>query len=72
MIILVDDLDKEWISNYGSEDISTQHIDALTKSEISFNMAYSLMQFKPKIITLFTRQNPFRPGWLNRWEVPCW
>ena len=72
IIILVDDLGKEWISSYGAEDISTPNIDALAKSGTLFNNAYSMPQCTPTRATLLTGQYPFRHGWVNHWDVPRW
>lgn len=72
IIIMVDDLGKEWISHYGAEDISTPNIDALAKSGVSFKNAYSMPQCTPTRVTLLTGQYPFRHGWVNHWDVPRW
>ncbi len=72
LLILVDDLGKEWISCYGAEDIQTPHIDALAASGTIFHNAYSMPQCTPTRITLLTGQYPFRHGWVNHWDVPRW
>ena len=72
IVIMVDDLGKEWISYYGAEDISTPNIDALAKSGVSFNNVYSMPQCTPTRVTLLTGQYPFRHGWVNHWDVPRW
>lgn len=72
IVILVDDLGKEWISHYGAEDISTPNIDALAQSGISFNNVYSMPQCTPSRVSILTGQYPFRHGWVNHWDVPRW
>jgi arylsulfatase A-like enzyme len=72
MIILVDDLGKEWISCYGAEDITTPHIDQLAKSGTKFNNVYGMPQCTPTRVTILTGQYPFRHGWVNHWDVPRW
>jgi arylsulfatase A-like enzyme len=72
LLILVDDLGKEWISCYGAEDIHTPHIDALAKSGMRFTHAYSMPQCTPSRTTLLTGQYPWRTGWVNHWDVPRW
>jgi len=72
ILIMVDDLGKEWISHYGAEDISTPNIDALAESGVSFNNVYSMPQCTPTRVTLLTGQYPFRHGWVNHWDVPRW
>ena len=65
VLILVDDLGKEWINCYGAEDITTPNIDALAESGIMFNNAYSMPQCTPSRVTILTGQYPFRHGWVN-------
>ncbi|TLX71797.1 N-acetylgalactosamine 6-sulfate sulfatase [Labilibacter sediminis] len=72
ILILVDDLGKEWLSCYGAEDIQTPNIDRLAKSGILFNNAYGMPQCTPSRVTLLTGQYPFRHGWVNHWDVPNW
>jgi arylsulfatase A-like enzyme len=72
LFILVDDLGKEWISCYGSEDIKTPNIDALADSGMKFNNAYSMPQCTPSRATLLTGKYPYRNGFVNHWDVPRW
>ncbi len=72
ILILADDLGKEWLSCYGAEDIITPNIDALSVGGILFNHAYSMPQCTPSRVTLLTGQYPFRHGWVNHWDVPRW
>ena len=72
ILILVDDLGKEWISAYGAQDIETPHIDALAASGMRFENAWSMPQCTPSRITLLTGQYPWRTGWVNHWDVPRW
>jgi len=72
LLILVDDLGKEWISCYGAEDISTPNIDALAENGIRFTNFYTMPQCTPTRLSLLTGQYPFRHGWVNHWDVPRW
>ena len=72
LFIMVDDLGKEWISCYGAEDIQTPNIDALAKTGMRFENAYSMPQCTPSRATLLTGQYPWRTGWVNHWDVPRW
>ena len=72
LFIMVDDLGKEWISCYGAEDIETLNIDALAKTGMRFENAYSMPQCTPSRATLLTGQYPWRTGWVNHWDVPRW
>jgi arylsulfatase A-like enzyme len=58
MIILVDDLGKEWISCYGAEDIETPHIDQLANSGVKFSNVYGMPQCTPTRVTILTGQYP--------------
>jgi arylsulfatase A-like enzyme len=62
ILILVDDLGKEWSSSYGAKDITTPNIDALANNGILFNNVYSMPQCTPTRLTLMTGQYPFRNG----------
>jgi len=72
LFIMVDDLGKEWIRCYGAEDIETPNIDALAKTGMMFENAYSMPQCTPSRATLLTGQYPWRTGWVNHWDVPRW
>lgn len=72
LLILVDDLGKEWIGCYGGEGIETPEIDRLAATGIKFNNAWCMPQCTPTRVTLLTGQYPFRHGWTNHWDVPRW
>ncbi len=72
LLILVDDLGKEWISCYGAEDVATPHIDALAAGGMKFTNAYSMPQCTPSRVTLLTGKYPCHTGWVNHWDVPRW
>lgn len=72
IVVLVDDLGKEWLSCYGSEDLQTPNIDQLAKDGMKFNNAYSMPQCTPSRVSLLTGQYPNRHGWVNHWDVPRW
>lgn len=72
LLILVDDLGKEWIGCYGAGDIATPHIDSLAQTGMKFENAYCMPQCTPTRVTLLTGQYPFRHGWTNHWDVPRW
>lgn len=70
LLILVDDLGKEWIGCEGAEEIETPRIDALASGGMRFENAYAMPQCTPTRLTLLTGQYPFRHGWTNHWDVP--
>ena len=72
ILILLDDLGKEWIGCYGASDIDTPHIDALASQGMKFENAYSMPQCTPTRACLLTGQYPYRNGWINHWDVPRW
>lgn len=72
LLIMVDDLGKEWISCYGGEDIETPNIDALARNGMRLENAWCMPQCTPTRVTLLTGQYPFRHGWTNHWDVPRW
>lgn len=72
LLIMVDDLGKEWISSYGSTSIRTPNIDKLAEEGVRFTNVYSMPQCTPSRLTLLTGQYPFRHGWINHWDVPRW
>ncbi|MGI9552761.1 MAG: sulfatase-like hydrolase/transferase [Aurantibacter sp.] len=72
VLIMVDDLGKEWVGAYGTDSIATPNIDALAETGIRFKNAYAMPQCTPTRLTLLTGQYPFRHGWVNHWDVPRW
>ena len=72
LLVLVDDLGKEWIGCYGAEEIQTPRIDELAATGLMFDNFYSTPQCTPTRVTLLTGQYPFRHGWVNHWDVPRW
>lgn len=72
VLIMVDDLGREWVSAYGADNIATPNIDTLAESGIRFKNAYAMPQCTPTRLTLLTGQYPYRHGWVNHWDVPRW
>ncbi len=72
ILIMVDDLGKEWVGSYGAEGIKTPNIDQLAAGGLQFNNVYCMPQCTPTRLTLLTGQYPFRHGWVNHWDVPRW
>jgi arylsulfatase A-like enzyme len=72
LFILLDDMGKEWVSQYNADDIETPNIDQLAKQGMQFKNAWSMPQCTPSRITFMTGQYPFRHGWVNHYDVPRW
>ncbi len=72
ILILVDDLGKEWVSCYGADSILTPNVDKLAKTGVLFTNFYVMPQCTPTRLTLLTGQYPYQHGWVNHWDVPRW
>ena len=72
ILILIDDLGKEWVGACGARDIETPNIDKLAEGGIRFRNAYSMPQCTPSRVAILTGQYPYRNGWVNHWDVPRW
>lgn len=72
ILIMADDLGKEWLSCYGGEEMQTPNLDRLAADGVRFENAYSMPVCTPTRTTLLTGQYPFRHGWVNHWDVPRW
>ncbi|WOH38143.1 sulfatase-like hydrolase/transferase [Thalassotalea fonticola] len=72
LFILLDDIGKEWVSEYGSESVKTPTIDALANSGMRFDNTYAHPQCTPTRISFLTGQYPYRNGWVNHWDAPRW
>ncbi len=72
IFILVDDLGKEWIPQYGAQDIEMPNLDRMAAQSVVFNNAYSMPQSTPSRVALMTGQYPYNNGWVNHYDVPRW
>ena len=72
LLIVADDLGKEWVSCYGAQSIKTPNLDRLAMEGMMFHNAYVNPQCTPTRLSLMTGQYPFRHGWVNHWDVPRW
>ena len=58
VFILLDDMGKEWVSQYNADDIETPNIDLLAREGMQFNNAWSMPQCTPSRVTFLTGQYP--------------
>jgi len=72
LFIMLDDLGKEWIGVYGSNDVETPAVDELANTGIRFESVYSMPQCTPTRVTFLTGQYLWRHGWINHYDVPRW
>ena len=72
LLILADDLGKEWIQQYGAEDIGLPNLQRLADQSVVFDRAYSMAQSTPSRACILTGQYPFNSGWVNHYGVSSW
>ncbi len=71
LIVLVDDLGKEWLSCYGSVH-KTPNIDTLAAGGIRFETCYATPLCTPTRHEMLTGRYPFRTGWTTHHDSPRW
>ena len=72
LIILADDLGKEWLSCYGSQGHKTPNLDRLAAGGIRFENVYTTPLCTPTRHELLTGRYPFRTGWTVHHDSPRW
>jgi len=72
LFIMADDLGKEWLSCYGSEEHKTPHLDRLAEGGLRFQNAYATPLCTPTRHVLLTGRYPFRTGWTVHHDAPRW
>lgn len=72
LMILVDDLGKEWLEPFGSNSMLTPAINSLAEQGTVYTNAYSMPQSTPSRVALLTGQYPYHNGWINHYDVPRW
>ena len=71
VLIVVDDLGRDWVSCYGAEH-QTPNVDRLAKRGVRYETAWSTPICTSTRVTLLTGQYPFRHGWTRHYDVPRW
>ncbi len=72
LLILADDLGREWISCYGSECMKTPAIDNLARNGMRFTNVWATPLCSPTRVELLTGRYPFRTGWTVHHDSPRW
>ena len=72
LLILLDDLGKEWVECFGGEAGLTPNLSRLAAEGMCMDNGYVMPQCTPTRVSLLTGQYPFRHGWVNHWDVPRW
>ncbi len=63
VVILLDNVGREWFGCYGSEETCTPHIDRLAATGVRFESCYAPTVCGPSRVQLLTGRYPFRTGW---------
>lgn len=69
ILIMVDDMGRDWVSCYGSEN-QTPRLDRLARQGLRYETAWCMPICTPTRVTLLTGQYPFRHGWTHHYDVP--
>src|SRR5918994_989281 len=70
IFIMLDDLGKEWVGCYGSQEGLTPNVDRLAAEGMKFNNVYSMPVCVPTRTTFLIGQYPARHGWKINWNAP--
>jgi arylsulfatase A-like enzyme len=70
VLIMVDDLGREWLSCYGSEEHQTPNLDALAEDGVRFETCYATPLCTPTRTELLTGRYSFRVGWTLYGDPP--
>ncbi|MFQ5929228.1 MAG: sulfatase-like hydrolase/transferase [Acidobacteriota bacterium] len=71
ILIMVDDMGRDWISCYGAEH-RTPNVDRLAAQGVRFENAWCTPICTPTRVELLTGRYPFRTGWIGHHDVPRW
>jgi arylsulfatase A-like enzyme len=71
IFILVDDVGRDWLSCYGS-DQPTPSLDRLAGRGVRFENVWSTPLCTPSRVEFLTGQYPFRTGWTKHHDAPRW
>lgn len=63
VVILLDNVGREWFGCYGSEENCTPNIDRLSAAGVRFAHCYTTTVCGPSRVQLLTGRYPFRTGW---------
>jgi len=63
VLIMADNLGKEWFGCYGSEEGATPNIDRLAAEGCRFDVCYTVPICGPSRAMLLTGRHPYRTGW---------
>jgi arylsulfatase A-like enzyme len=72
VLIMADDLGRDWLGSYGSEENVTPNLDKLAATGLRFETCYSTAICTPTRHMLLTGRYPFRSGWTVHHDAPRW
>lgn len=72
LLILADDLGREWFGCCGSEEDVTPNIDRLATQGARFETCWATPLCTPTRLELLTGRYPFRTGWVDHHDTPRW
>lgn len=72
VLLVADDLGREWLTCYGGQEIKTPHIDRLANGGARFETCYASSHGSVSLNILLTGRYPFRNGWMWENDVPKW
>ena len=71
ILVLVDDLGRDWVGAYGSSH-PTPNLDRMAAEGVRFETAWFTPVCTPTRVALLTGQRPCRSGWTVHYDVPRW
>jgi arylsulfatase A-like enzyme len=63
LLILLDNIGKDWFRCYGSQEDVTPHIDQLARTGVKYRTFYTTPVCSTTRVALLTGRHPFRTGW---------
>lgn len=72
LLIVADDLGREWLGSYGSDEGVTPNLDRLAAEGRRWETAWTTPLCTPTRLELLTGRYPFRTGWTVHHDTPRW
>jgi len=72
LLLVADDLGREWLGCYGGQELQTPHLDRLANGGTRFETCYASSHGSVSLTELLTGRYPFRNGWMWDNDVPRW
>ncbi len=72
VFIMADDMSRDWLGCYGSDEGLTPNLDRLAATGLKFETCYSTAICTPTRHMLLTGRYPWRTGWIRHHDAPRW